>query len=221
MCFLSFFRTGPGVGAGPGAIRFSLPYHIINRAPAAILVTKRPAGVVKRPGALRRCGKAVSGLALSVTYGDSSPKGRANGGLRAAGAESGICVGSPFGGAAERSEAERVSLVTSEPQALRWDRSIKEMCPSLSVVTRAAASPSQSKPYGFASSPKGRANCGSRAAGAESRRCVASPFERLPPAGGRCRVSDKGRTRWHCVSNDGEGEAAARMQTSAARSKTA
>ena len=131
----------------------------------------------------------------------------------------GYALAPPFGGAAERSEAERVSLVTSEPQALRWDRSIKEMCPSLSVVTRAAASPSQSKPYGFASSPKGRANCGSRAAGAEFRRCVASPFERLPPAGGRCRASDKGRTRWHCVSNDGEGEAAARMQTPAVQWK--
>ena len=38
--------------------------------------------------------------------------------------------------------------------------------------------------------------------------CVASPFERLPPAGGRCRVSDRGRTRWQRVSADGEGEAA-------------
>ncbi len=30
-----------------------------------------------------------------------------------------------------------------------------------------------------------------------SRRCVGSPFERLPPAGGRCRVSDKGRVSCH------------------------
>ena len=85
--------------------------------------------------------------------------------------------GSPFGGAGERSETERVSPAKSEPQALRWDRSIKEMCPSLSVVTRAASSPSQSKPFGFASSPKGRANCGSRPAAAESRRCVAGEGE--------------------------------------------
>ena len=46
--------------------------------------------------------------------------------------------------------------------------------------------------------PRGEADCCSRSAGAESGICVASPFERLPPAGGRCRVSDRGRTRWHC-----------------------
>ena len=36
-------------------------------------------------------------LALSVTCGDSSPKGRANCGSRLAAAKSGICVASPFG----------------------------------------------------------------------------------------------------------------------------
>ena len=45
-------------------------------------------------------------LALSVTCGDSSPKGRANCGSRPAVAESRRCVGSPFGGAGIKRSAD-------------------------------------------------------------------------------------------------------------------
>ena len=60
--------------------------------------------------------------------------------------------------------------------------------------TRAASSPSQSKPVGFASSPKVGALGSPRKLHLFAK---ASPFEeRLPPAGGRCRAATKGGV-WH------------------------
>ena len=71
--------------------------------------------------------------------------------------------------------------------------------------TRAVSSPSQSKPVGFASSPKVGALGSPRKLHLFAK---ASPFEeRLPPAGGRCRAATKGGV-WHGVSRDGEGEPA-------------
>ena len=57
---------------------------------------------------------SFSWLALSVTFGDTSPKGR---GLGKKMKFAWTAKGSPFGGAAEQSEAERASLFAEKEQA--------------------------------------------------------------------------------------------------------
>ena len=60
---------------------------------------------------LRKRGAAVSILALSVTCGDTSPKGR---GLGKKMTFAWTAKGSPFGRAAEQSEAERASPLPTQ-----------------------------------------------------------------------------------------------------------
>ena len=125
---------------------------------------------------LRKRGAAVSILALSVTYGDSSPKGRALGSPRKLHL---FAKASPFGrgGFAKQRRRGRGRLQGRHP---------------LSLLTAFAASSPKGTPYG---------NAGNFAATAE-----AVPLrDDFPRSGGRCRVATKGGVWLDAKRQDGRG----------------